>query len=289
MKPLRSNNSNALQQQIITCLEYRHAIEELPNVTSSLQNPPRLTDGHAGAWKKKWRLAVECELNVMIRLHIDPPLTKPATVASPGSSKDASSGNTDRVVPPAARSVLRQLLQYDFDKWAKYSATLREAKRTGKLPENHKKKKVKGKEQNLSPASAVDVLEEGDMDLLLGQDTEDAKTITDTTNTTGFGKLGDVNTVADEDEDEGSNVTKPTEPSYHAHIEGNAETQGITVEAGATEEAEGAEPAKHAKPRQPAEATTVTGSKRNKESQRKPYQTTGNYFLITHFKPDYDA
>ena len=303
----------ALQQQIITCLEYRHAIEELPNMTSSLQNPPRPTDGHSGAWKKTWRLAVECELDVMIRIYINPPPTEPATVASPGTNedassehtapanKDASSGNTNRVVPPAARLFLRQLLQYDFDKWAKNSAPLKEAKRTVKVPESHKKKKVKGKEQNLSQASAVDVVEEGDMDWLQGQDTEDAKTITDTTNPTGFGELGDVNTVADEDEDEGSNVTEPAEPVYHAHIKGNAETQGVTVEAEVIEEAESAEPAvnaettkttepaKYAEPRQPAEATTVTGSKRNKESQRKPYQTTGNYFLVTHFNPDYET
>ena len=59
------------QQQIIACLEFRHALEELPNMTSTMQLPPRPAHGHAGAWKRTWRLAVECELDEMIRIYID--------------------------------------------------------------------------------------------------------------------------------------------------------------------------------------------------------------------------
>ena len=112
-----------LQQQIISCLEYRHVLEELPNTESTMSTPPMLKHGHAVAWKTTWRLAVECELNEMIKIHIKP-LPTESTAATSIESK---------------RSKLRNFLQYDFEHWVKDSTQLKEAIKIGEIKAKEKK------------------------------------------------------------------------------------------------------------------------------------------------------
>lgn len=63
----------ALQQQIITCLEYRFALEHFPQKDTPemviLSNPSATS-----AWRRMWKLAVEGELEKMIQDYINPPI-----------------------------------------------------------------------------------------------------------------------------------------------------------------------------------------------------------------------
>lgn len=87
------------QKQIITCLEYRHVLENLPN--KSCSHFVAKGDSATSRWKETWKLAVELKLDNMISDHI--------------ISRNPSQPGT---TPPAPPSRLRPLLQRDFDFWA---------------------------------------------------------------------------------------------------------------------------------------------------------------------------
>ncbi|OAL49827.1 hypothetical protein IQ07DRAFT_644112 [Pyrenochaeta sp. DS3sAY3a] len=146
-----------LQQQIIACLEFRHALEELPNMTSTMQLPPRPAHGHAGAWKRTWRLAVECELDEMIRTYIKPSIknsvTEEASTELPASASEEAPAEPPipaNVAPRNARLSLRELLKFDFDNWAKGSALLKEARRTKTVSKSGKPKGRNGEVQEVA-------------------------------------------------------------------------------------------------------------------------------------------
>ena len=125
----------ALQQQIITCLEYRHAIEELPQKNVPIMTALAGTNSGTGAWEKMWKLSVERELDSMIADYIIPPNSVPlpatsTTTVSPAGGIPAigvtstlsaapSAISTPSSTPPPASSYLRALLQSDFSYWAK--------------------------------------------------------------------------------------------------------------------------------------------------------------------------
>lgn len=99
-KKIEENDSEITRQkQIITCLEYRHVLENLPNKNCSHV----VAKGYSATsvWKETWKLAVELELEDMIRGYIN--------------SRNPSQPGT---IPPAPTSRLRPLLQSDFDFWA---------------------------------------------------------------------------------------------------------------------------------------------------------------------------
>ena len=116
----------ALHKQIITCLEYRHVLESLPNKDALISklslNSADLKDA-SPTWKHTWRLAVETELAAMLQDVINtrvaassgaptatsaPPPTGPAPSPSPAAGPAAST-------PPPPR--LTTLLRQEFDLW----------------------------------------------------------------------------------------------------------------------------------------------------------------------------
>ena len=123
----------ARQQQIITCLTYRFALERLPQKDALIMTKtPGTTNSATGAWQKMWRLAVEAELNRMLVDYIDPQSSLlassttsgttsatgvtaiGATPAVPGHNTSANSATVNTPKPPHS---LRKLLQSDFDYW----------------------------------------------------------------------------------------------------------------------------------------------------------------------------
>ena len=139
----------ALQQQIVTCLEYRHVLECLPQKRFPAMVKLPGTDSGTGAWQKMWRLAVEDELDRMIEGYINstgpalpPPSTKKvspqAGVSATGATSSATImvskgpplGSTHSKKPPS----LRALLQSDFDHWSKGSSQLAKDKNDKKVP-----------------------------------------------------------------------------------------------------------------------------------------------------------
>lgn len=118
----------ALQQQIIACLEFRHALEELPNMTSTMQLPPRPAHGHAGAWKRTWRLAVECELDEMIRIYIKPSTKNSLTGIGANLSQSADPNKTSGALPaPESASPGKILLEGEQPSPKRPSPELQEA------------------------------------------------------------------------------------------------------------------------------------------------------------------
>lgn len=89
-----------LQQQIITCLEYRHVLKNLPNRKHEVI-VKKDTDA-TSLWKVTWKLAVESELENMIKDHIISNIQEPGS----GSQSDHTS------------SSFRPLIQRDFNYWA---------------------------------------------------------------------------------------------------------------------------------------------------------------------------
>lgn len=90
----------AEQEKIIICLEYRHVLENLPNMTS-LQNQFNANDfgNNTKNWECTWTLAVRDELELMIEEFIQ-------------------IANNIPTVPRRPRP-FRELLQYNFDVWTK--------------------------------------------------------------------------------------------------------------------------------------------------------------------------
>ena len=105
----------ARQQQIITCLTYRFALENLPQDAPIMDQTPGKKSA-TGAWQKMWRLAVEAELDRMIVEYIDPesPLLAPPTIS--GTTHNTSANSATVNTPKFPRS-LKELLQSDFDYW----------------------------------------------------------------------------------------------------------------------------------------------------------------------------
>ena len=89
-----------LQRHIITCLEYRQALENLPNRKCEAITK-KGTDA-TSLWKAMWKLATEIELENMIKDHI---ILETPELASEPLSKLSSSR-------------LRPLIKRDFDYWA---------------------------------------------------------------------------------------------------------------------------------------------------------------------------
>ncbi|KAK3172073.1 hypothetical protein OEA41_004158 [Lepraria neglecta] len=97
------------QQQIITCLGFRHVLEMLPDKTEIVNHFINPTPwGATGNWKMTWQFAVERELVLLLHEHIQVmaasgTVTVPALTAVPGSDS------------------LRHLILYDFEEWIKRS------------------------------------------------------------------------------------------------------------------------------------------------------------------------
>ena len=281
-----------LQQQRISCLEYRHVLEELLNRKSKMETPPRPTHGHAEAWKKTWRLAVECELDKMIKIQISLLPAESNLVTSPDSKrslenhvvssepKQASttqttptpkstssnssaptneatlSTNTSPTVLSAARSSLRQFLQYDFDNWAKGSTQLKKARNTRKIPEREKRRQASS----------------GPTDSKLGT----FPNIDDF----GFERLYDPVEpgagISSTEHPDATDTIKDRDPidaqeTHDAIITGTTETGSINnMNASQIRD----------------DTHTVSKSKHAKTSQ---YKSTGNFFLVKHFEPDYET
>jgi len=125
----------ACHKQIIACLEYRHVLESLPNKDAikrkfSLTKAPQAA---TPAWQYTWKLAVEACIESMLQDYF---VTKPPPTASTAAPLPATGAKTTTVpatLPPAAPAptasgptasahpshLLKQLLQNDFDYWAK--------------------------------------------------------------------------------------------------------------------------------------------------------------------------
>ncbi|MCJ1428463.1 hypothetical protein MMC29_006373 [Sticta canariensis] len=157
----------ALQQQIITCLEYRFALEHLPQRDTSevkILSKPSATS----AWQRMWTLAVERELEEMIDDYIKTfnpghpstaantapaasamvPVTSAAATPSTGTtsssaastaipSASSTTGSAPLVTPPS----LRELLQSDFRFWAKSNLNPNPGKNNTNSPGRKKGKK----------------------------------------------------------------------------------------------------------------------------------------------------
>ncbi|MCJ1457880.1 hypothetical protein MMC28_008249 [Mycoblastus sanguinarius] len=140
----------ALQQQIITCLEYRHVLESLPQKDFPIMTALAGTNSGTGAWQKTWRLAVEYELDKMLVDYIKPPppaiapakstITAPpaagtlGTGATSSTSATLSANSTTSLTPSKSPPSLRALLQSDFDGWAKGSKQLNNDKNAKIVP-----------------------------------------------------------------------------------------------------------------------------------------------------------
>ncbi|KAF2809974.1 uncharacterized protein BDZ99DRAFT_570606 [Mytilinidion resinicola] len=131
----------ALQQQIITCLEYRYALEHRPQKHAPLMTTLAGTASATGAWQMMWKLAMETELDKTIVDYINPlnPALLPATstttassaastLATPVAGAVLSCSSTTNPTPLAAPPSFRVLLQLDFSFWAKACVQLRNAK-----------------------------------------------------------------------------------------------------------------------------------------------------------------
>ena len=85
----------ARQQQIITCLTYRFALEHLPQKGADIMTKTGgagRTDSATGAWQKMWRLAVEAELDRMLVEYIDPKSPLLATPTTSGTTSTTGLG-----------------------------------------------------------------------------------------------------------------------------------------------------------------------------------------------------
>lgn len=290
-----------LQQQIISCLEYRHVLEELPNRKSKMETPPRPTHGHAEAWKKTWRLAIECKLDKMIKIHISPLPAESTLVTSPDSKrslekhvvsgepeqasttqttptpKSASSNssaptneatlsiNTSPTALSAARSSLRQFLQYDFNNWAKGSTQLKKARNTRKIPGREKRKQASSEPTNPKlgtfPEIADFVFESlyGPVEPGAGISSTEATENTEEPDTT--------------------DTINPRDP-----IDAQATQDAIIT---STREAGSINSTNASSNAQTRDDThTVSKSKHAKTSQ---YKSTGNFQTVNGFKPDYEV
>ncbi len=90
----------ALQQQIITCLEYRFALEHLPQKNTTKMQALHGTDSGSGAWQKTWRLAVEAELDRMIIDYVNPP--NPGLAGTTPATSAIAAGPSAVAVPSAS-------------------------------------------------------------------------------------------------------------------------------------------------------------------------------------------
>lgn len=95
------------QGQLISCLEYRHALEMLPNRSAAmLQGLPGKAPSATLVWKKTWEGAVKLELQHMIHERIF-------------NNAAASPAGGPPVPPvPSQRTGLQDCLRSDFDFWA---------------------------------------------------------------------------------------------------------------------------------------------------------------------------
>ena len=116
----------AMHQQIIACLEYRHVLESLPRKDVLLQKfslqPADLKDA-APTWKYTWRLAVETELDALLREVI----SKRAATRTGASVTTPAPQATGTAQPPHGPNIqppprLTSLLRNDFELWVKRHA-----------------------------------------------------------------------------------------------------------------------------------------------------------------------
>lgn len=105
----------ARQQQIITCLTYRCALENLPQKDAPIMEKPQGTHSATAAWQKMWKFAVEAELDRMIVEYIDP--ESPLLALPPPTTSGTTSANPATVNQPKPPRSLKKLLQSDFDYW----------------------------------------------------------------------------------------------------------------------------------------------------------------------------
>ena len=105
-----------------------------------MDTPPQLSHGHAVAWKWTWRLAVERELDEMIKVRIIPLLTESMAATSLDSK----------------RLELRQFLRYDLGDWGKGSTQLKEAKEIERIPERKGRKKGSSRPTGSKPVTFTD-------------------------------------------------------------------------------------------------------------------------------------
>ncbi|KAI9894273.1 MAG: hypothetical protein M1814_004127 [Vezdaea aestivalis] len=98
----------ALQQRIITCLEYRHILERLPNKKHLLSL--RSGKSATATWQTTWNLAIQTELESMIKAYL---------LRSDSDSEETYELSSS--VPPDDQEIrlspLRLLIQRDFDDW----------------------------------------------------------------------------------------------------------------------------------------------------------------------------
>lgn len=144
----KQHTTIALQQQIITCLEYRHVLESLPKKNSSAMTALTGTNSGSGAWQKTWKFAVEDELEKMMTEYITakgasqpaPSATNASTTPAPSAAGPSATGapsSAPAILPPSSSThssvnsatppSLRALLQSDFNNWASYSQQLKTA------------------------------------------------------------------------------------------------------------------------------------------------------------------
>ena len=97
----------ATHERIITCLEYRHVLESLPQ-KSSLKNNGLLakTKDATTIWKHTWKLAVEKQLTAMLEAKIDERI-----VASGNAAPQRTATHSDLH--------LETLLRFDFEYWVR--------------------------------------------------------------------------------------------------------------------------------------------------------------------------
>ena len=116
MRDLRADV--AKKQQIITCLGFRHVLEELPDrgeIARHFVNPT--TWGASGHWKMTWQFVIERELVLLLYEQVHRMATS------------ASRARAERFIPPLAAAParptvdgsheIRQIILYDFEDWVK--------------------------------------------------------------------------------------------------------------------------------------------------------------------------
>lgn len=109
----RLRDQNSYHEQIITCLQYRHVLECLPNkdvIKRELKLTP--STGATSIWQHTWKLAVKAEVKIMLQNHINQINGAAGKAPSTGAASGARAATTASVRP------LTSVLENDFRYWA---------------------------------------------------------------------------------------------------------------------------------------------------------------------------
>lgn len=116
MRDLRADI--AKKQQIITCLGFRHVLEEMPDrgeITRHFVNPT--VWGASGHWRMTWQFTIERELVLLLYEEVHrmatSTSTNPTVVFNPALANLPAAPTID------GSDGLRQLILYDFEEWVK--------------------------------------------------------------------------------------------------------------------------------------------------------------------------